>query len=85
VTTAITTSGQKNRKVENAKIGFFENRSSSVACHRQTGSSIHTLSSLSHIGRSAALGTENRMAIGPKMALVQIFKHGQFGHHVSDI
>ena len=81
----ISTSGQQGRKVKNVKIAFFENRSFLVACCGQTGSSIHTLSSLSYRGRSAALNAENHMAIGLEMALGQIFKHGQFGHHVSDI
>ena len=81
----ISTSGQKIPKVKNVKIAFCQNRSSSVACCGQTGSSIHTLSSQSYRGRSAALSIENRMTIGIKMAFWRIFKHGQFGHHVSDI
>ena len=60
----ISTSGPKIIKVKNVKIAFFQNMSTSVACYGQTGSSIHTQSSQSYIGRSSTLITENRMTIG---------------------
>ena len=60
----ISTSGPKIIKVKNVKIAFFQNMSTSVACRGQTGSSIHTQSSQSYIGRSSTLNTENRMTIG---------------------
>ena len=60
----ISTSGPKIIKVKNVKIAFRQNMSTSIACCGQTGSTIHTQSSQSYIGRSSTLITENRMTIG---------------------